>query len=1190
MRKKFPKIKIIVVIAIILGIGSVLNNTIDKTEEVQKVSLSIADKRNFYEVLMNKNKDTYYIDDIDTIVLYNTVMLPMEQVFEGIFGNSYTKGVSQELTYDTVKIDIQLEKNKVDVPKINIINGINVDNSVEVEIEEVNGVPYIPLYLISNLPTVRVKIDNKYVYEDENYLSGTEALNNGKVAHNIVIETDSKEDTNTYAYEGQNLGALWREEALKRIEKNRKKDVTILVKNQNGVVLDNATVQIQMLDNEFKFGTAVRVLGTGINKNLFNIIGAENYFKWGWISKDGYANADTVVSHAKNNNMKLRGHTLWWDYACCDEVKQFIGNKENPQEGTMAYVYEKYNQNEITREQAELYAQEIQEKFETIVLQHIEEEVTYLQDINEWDVVNEIMTQQYFKYYLYDRHFLTEEAFLNKTMKEEASYVKNEEYSQFLAKCFDTVRELKSNDTLVLNDNLISGYINANTLQGIINAIKDVRSYTNNIDVLGIQYHVNNNYNKSPQSYYNSINKALTDTRIQKAAITEYDNYVGSKKGKYTAEENKTKADYLRDSLIMAYSNQNINEFVSWVYFSDHFEKAEKEAYKELMQNWLNYEELITTSNGTGCSTRLHKGKYTAEVKLGNKQKNIQFDVSDTSNTILEVVFESNIENIEMDTLPSKITYYQNAEELMIDGGKINVHYDDGTVEKIDLTDTNVVVTGFDNTHLGEQTIKVTYQGKETAFAVTIIENIPEKRLEQIQSIKDKNSAIRKQNIAIYSNNKVLETYNSFITELDKVKGKLDMFERIETIYQKEMCLMEEIVVQYNAGNIQVPEEEFKAVLYTLINLSEDYKILYSYYAIEDTIDINTQVRNPLNDLIKKYNANIDADLTILEDLLAAEVNIYENGLQTDSVATNYLNKQRIIQICPILSKIMDKKIEDFIEQEKSKLQIVYNHDINVFTNQDVIATLQHGTSTIITNNDGKDQYTFQENNTFTFEVSIKGNNYKMIATVNNIDKTLPEIKDVIEGKVYTETVTPRVIDINLQSIELYANDERVNGYTLNDPIEEEGIYKLRAIDKAGNISEVNFQILKITTEGYQIEKRTIKNIQPNTSMEAFEKELGFKVKYEIQRNGKTLEKTKTIATGDILITENKDTYTLIVAGDINKDGIVNIKDIVKMRIYLLERNNLDVVELLAADANIDAKPISIKDLVRMRIMVLNRK
>ena len=96
-------------------------------------------------------------------------------------------------------------------------------------------------------------------------------------------------------------------------------------------------------------------------------------------------------------------------------------------------------------------------------------------------------------------------------------------------------------------------------------------------------------------------------------------------------------------------------------------------------------------------------------------------------------------------------------------------------------------------------------------------------------------------------------------------------------------------------------------------------------------------------------------------------------------------------------------------------------------------------------------------------------------------------------------------------------------------------------------------------------------------------------MKYEIIRDGNTLKEDKKLITGDILKTENGDIYTLIINGDINKDGDVNIKDVIKLRKYLLERNNLDEVALLAADCNLDGKSISIKDLIRMRLIVLER-
>ena len=94
---------------------------------------------------------------------------------------------------------------------------------------------------------------------------------------------------------------------------------------------------------------------------------------------------------------------------------------------------------------------------------------------------------------------------------------------------------------------------------------------------------------------------------------------------------------------------------------------------------------------------------------------------------------------------------------------------------------------------------------------------------------------------------------------------------------------------------------------------------------------------------------------------------------------------------------------------------------------------------------------------------------------------------------------------------------------------------------------------------------------------------------YEIVRNGNPLAENDIIATGDVLRTSAGEELTLIVNGDINKDGDVNIKDIVKLRKYLLLRNNLDELELIAADCNIDGRSISIKDLIRMRLIVLER-
>ncbi len=144
------------------------------------------------------------------------------------------------------------------------------------------------------------------------------------------------------------------------------------------------------------------------------------------------------------------------------------------------------------------------------------------------------------------------------------------------------------------------------------------------------------------------------------------------------------------------------------------------------------------------------------------------------------------------------------------------------------------------------------------------------------------------------------------------------------------------------------------------------------------------------------------------------------------------------------------------------------------------------------------------------------------------------------------------------------------------------------------NLEEVGITLSMPLTDGevedYQIEKDTIKNISGNTTKTEFIQKLGSNEAYNIARGEKTLLDKDIIATGDTLETKTGKRYTLIVTGDITKDGQVNIKDVVKLRRYLVLKNNLDATELIAADTNLDEKDVTIKDLVKLRKIVLEKE
>ncbi len=1170
----FRKYIVLIIILLILGVFIKFNNK----EKIEQTSILIINKK--------EQKSLYYEDnDFQVIELYNTMMLPMDLIFEGIFGENYIKGQNQELRYEAMTISIDFENNTLTIPKVDNINGIDIDNTIVVEIEVVNNIKYIPIYLISNLPNVIVKIDNKAIYQNNDYINSKDAFNNGKTEHHIEIYTDENKKEENYSYEGQKLGALWREEALKRIEKYRKQDVKIIVKNQNGKLINNANIEINMLDNEFKFGTAIRNLAQNIiDSNLFNIVGAENDFKWSTTDNNSYEKAEEIVKYATQANIDVRGHWIWRDAVCSNKLVSLIGNIDTPKEGTMAYVYLQYKDGNINKEQAENLTLQIQEDFENIVFSHIEELIKKFPNVKEWDAVNELIECQYFKYYLYGRNYLTDKNFLDNTEKSRVLFIGNEDYCKFVARCFDKVRELNQTATLVLNDNIIkgSGHTDKNVMIYDMNETNGVLKYTTNIDAIGIQYHVANNYSGSPQSYYNIINDVLEKTKIKKAVITEYDNYLSDKIGKYTEEEKRTKADYLRDSLISAYSNKNVYEFTTWVYNCNHFENEERNAYALLVNEWLNYTDNIKTDGNNETQTRLYNGEYLINVNFNNESQQLNLKVGDDTEKIAEFIFNSTPSKIEMNKLPNKKVYYKQLDSLDLEGGTISVFYDDGTVEEVSLTDENVNVTGFDDTTIGKVTLKVNYMELETNFEIEM-KAFPEKRINNLDKIKTFNNEIKENynNYYNYYNDDLIICYNEIINYIELLNSNItkDDVNDLNNIMNTQFLILNKLVLSINDN------DAINDILSKFLNIFDTYKEMYIEYNFEDNIDINKEVKEALNNLIDLYNKSNDADISFIYETINSIKDLYMNQLQTNMAQRNYVNKNIVINFSNILSQLINKRVEQFIEEEKSILTVKY--DVEEITNGNVIATLIHGSKTKIINNNNSETKVFYDNGEFDFTVKIQERTFKIKATVNNIDKIKPQIANVENNKLYIESVKPTVSDANLKNVKLYKNSIIQDDYINNTLISGEGYYKLIATDKAGNENFVEFQIVEKYIKEYIIEDKVIKNIEGNITKNELEKKLNLGIQFDIYRNKKKILDNDKIKTGDTLKDANNKEYTLIINGDVNSDGLVNIKDIVRLRKYLLYESGLTNEEIIAADTNLDNN-INIKDLIRIRIIILS--
>ncbi len=82
-------------------------------------------------------------------------------------------------------------------------------------------------------------------------------------------------------------------------------------------------------------------------------------------------------------------------------------------------------------------------------------------------------------------------------------------------------------------------------------------------------------------------------------------------------------------------------------------------------------------------------------------------------------VVSKSLTGIAVTTAPYKTSYLEGKDNLSVEGGRVTLYYNNDTYEVIDLTVD--MVTGFNNTKVGQQTLTVTYNGETTFFNVEIV-------------------------------------------------------------------------------------------------------------------------------------------------------------------------------------------------------------------------------------------------------------------------------------------------------------------------------------------------------------------------------------------------------------------------------------------------------------------------------------
>jgi GH35 family endo-1,4-beta-xylanase len=400
----------------------------------------------------------------------------------------------------------------------------------------------------------------------------------------------------------------WRLDAWERIERIRKGDITVMVKDGAGNVMSGARVEADMYEHEFQWGT---VIGNDIfTKNsrgdkyraalslLFNGGVLENGHKWVPYENDPGETGKAFDASAALGLKYMRGHTLMWDRAFP------AGWQENTS---------------IPQNVYNLLQKDGKAGLDAAIKAHFDKITgSYRGRLEDWDVVNELLNNH---------------------------AIRDKYGDGVLADWFRWAREGAGSDTkLFINETGLTGN-NQTTVNNFKKVLNSMRDLMVDYDGIGIQGHFGND-RISPESFYDMLEQFKEYGKVLK--ITEFD--LGYN---ISANDREYEASFTRDILIAAFSQENMNGFFMWGFFSGShwldnapvFDanfglKESGKQYIDLVYNkWRTRETGVTGADGA-CTVRGYYGDYDITVSANGKTKTVEARCYKGRDNTITVVLE----------------------------------------------------------------------------------------------------------------------------------------------------------------------------------------------------------------------------------------------------------------------------------------------------------------------------------------------------------------------------------------------------------------------------------------------------------------------------------------------------------------------------------------------------------------------
>jgi uncharacterized protein (TIGR03437 family) len=374
-----------------------------------------------------------------------------------------------------------------------------------------------------------------------------------------------------FTWEGREPDAPWRKAALERIERIRKGDVLVVVKDDAGAAVPNVNVKVRMKRHAFGWGTAVAAEKLVNNEKYrqelfanFNKVVFENDLKWGPFESWPRSRLDEAFRILREGGITdIRGHNVIWP-----------GLSFLPAD--VQTLVRQANTDELRRR--------IDARF-VDVMGYAKGKVT------EWDVVNE--------------------PYVNHAVQDVL------DGNSEVAAWYRRARELDPSVKLYINDYdiIAGGGWNLPHQNGLFNIVKDIAAKGGPVDGIGFQGHFNSNVT-APERVLEVLDRFATLGKDHE--VTEFD---------LDVDDPEIQAAYTRDLLMAVYSHPSIKSFLMWGFWAgshwlprgamfdpDWTERPNHRVWRELVygQWWTNVEGR-TGADGV-YRTRGFLGDYEVEV------------------------------------------------------------------------------------------------------------------------------------------------------------------------------------------------------------------------------------------------------------------------------------------------------------------------------------------------------------------------------------------------------------------------------------------------------------------------------------------------------------------------------------------------------------------------------------------------